>query len=304
MALTKELITKNVEGITEEQVNALIKLSDNAFNEAIATRIGEIHGQYDQDIAGVVGQQKPGGVKTYEWLKTVLSDLKTKSEGSEALNAKIADLEAKLKDGKGNEALKQQLADLEAQKNQLQTALQGKESEFAEKLKAEQSKAIQLKVDHEFQKALTGVQFKPEEVMPTEVRDVYINAAKQKVLAGVTPDWIDNGNGGQRLVFRDQNGQVLNNPDNALNPFTASELLTKELTPIIAGRTQPGGGTKPKGGNGGGAFNLNGATTQPQAAKAIQDHILGLGIQNGSVEFQAKFDEAWKDNKVSELPAR
>lgn len=306
MALTKELIQKNVEGLTEEQVTALTKLSENAFSEAIATRIGELHGQYDQDIKSVIGKDKPAGVKTYEWLKQELSALKNQAESTQGLTAEIETLKAQIKDGKGGEAMEQQLADLENQRNELQKALEAEKTAAAEKIQAEQAKAANLRISYEFEKALQGVKFKPDDIMPAAVRETFIQAAKTKILGEAKPDWIDDGNGGQRLVFRNQSGQVMNNPDNALNPFTAAELLKKELTPILdTGKQQNGTGTGSGQQTGtGGGIAISGAQNQAAAARMIQDHLLGMGLENGSKEFQAQFDKAWADNKISELPMR
>jgi len=308
MALTKEILSKNVDGLTDEQVQAIETLSQNAFQEAISQRIGEIHGQYDQDISSVTGQTKPGGVKTYEWLKNVLSDYKTKAESGagdlEKYQTKISELESKLKDGKGNETLVQQLKDLEAQKTQLQEALESTKSAAEEKVKQERAAAAALKINYEFEKALTGVKFKPDEIMPEAVRQTYIDAAKAKILNTAKPDWIDDGQGGQRLVFRNEAGQVLNNPDNALNPYTARELLMKEIEPVLdLGKQQNGGGTKP-GKSGGGSFALGGAKNQPEAAGAIQEYLLGMGYENASEKYQAEFDKIWEEAKVSDLPMR
>lgn len=304
MALTKELIQKNVEGLTEEQVTALTKLSENAFSEAIATRIGELHGQYDQDIKSVLGKDKPAGVKTYEWLKQELSTLKSKAEATQGLTAEIEALKSQIKDGKGNDAMKQQLADLENHRNELQKALEAEKTAAAERIQAEQAKAAELRISYEFEKALQGVKFKPDDIMPAAVRETFIQAAKTKILGEVKPDWIDDGNGGQRLVFRNANGQVMNNPDNALNPFTAADLLKKELTPILdVGKKQEGAGTKPgQNGQNGGAFTLADVSTQVQATERITDYLMAKGLRNGSTEFQEAMSKIWSEEKVSSLP--
>lgn len=311
MALTKEIIQKNVEGLTDEQVNALTKLSENAFNEAISTRIGEIHGQYDADIKSIIGQDKPGGTKTYEWLKSVLSDLKTKAESGsgeiEKYKSEIETLKTQIKDGKGGEAVKQELADAQARLKQLQDALAAKDGEYGEKLKAAQEATTRLKIDYEFEKALTGVKFKPDDVMPEAVRQTFIQAAKAKLMAEAKPDWIDDGKGGQRLVFRNADGNVMNNPDNALNPYSAKELLLKELAPIVDnGKHQPGAGTgngKPKP-SGNIAVDMGTAKSQVEVTNLITDHLMATGLERGSGKFQEEFNKIWSEQKesIAKLP--
>ena len=107
------------------------------------------------------------------------------------------------------------------------------------------------------------------------------------------------------LVFRDQNGVIQNNKENGLNPFTAAELIKKELTPILdQGRQQTGAGSKPGASNANGSLSVSGARTQAEAAEAITTQLMSLGIARGTNEFQAKLDEAWKENNISELPIR
>src|SRR5690606_2780632 len=102
-----------------------------------------------------------------------------------------------------------------------------------------------------------------------------------------------------------------NNPENQLNPFTASELLAKELKSmgvVDEGRKQQGAGT---GGNAGGAgsggnttIDISGARNQVEANEAITKSLLAQGLTRGSAEYEEASTQAWKDNEVAKLPEK
>lgn len=323
--LTKEVIQANetLKTLTDDQLAAIVTLSQNDEANTISAKIGEVHRQYDADIRAVTGQEKPGGVKTYDFLKTVLSDLKAKAESGggdlqkqmDALKAEKADLEKKIKEGAGDAALKAKVTDMEkalgdkdTQIKQLQGKIDETKTEWQKKLEEAQGAATRLRIDNEFDRALQGVKFKDEKIIPPSLRDLAIQNAKAAILTTATPDWIDDGNGGRRLVFRNKEGQVMNNPENKLNPFTAGELLIKNLTEIIdTGKQQNGAGTNGSTGPGAGgsaSLELTGVKTQVEASEVIRKHLMSLGKVRGTQEFTAEETRLWAENKVAELPVR
>jgi hypothetical protein len=129
------------------------------------------------------------------------------------------------------------------------------------------------------------------------------DAAKAKRLAGNEADWVDDGKGGKRLVFRDANGQVRNNPENRLEPFNFGELLSKELSVVIDnGHQQQGGGTKPLqgGGNGSaGKADLSGVKSKTEATERFNQHWMkNEGKPLTHPAYNKEYQEAFK-----ELPA-
>ena len=69
----------------------------------------------------------------------------------------------------------------------------------------------------------------------------------------MNPEFIDDGKGGKMLAFKDENGAIMRNPNNQLNPYTPGDLLTRELETmgiLDKGRQAAGGGTKPPAGGG------------------------------------------------------
>ena len=117
------------------------------------------------------------------------------------------------------------------------------------------------------------------------------------------------GKGGRRLVFKGQDGEIVRNPENHLEPFTAEELVRRELRQmgiLDEGRQQPGSGTKPpkpqQGGASGALVDVSMARTQNEAQEIIAQSLMKQGMVNGSKEFQKAMDDAWKANNISALP--
>lgn len=314
--LTIEMLRQSsaLTGLTDDQLNAIAEMSRNDENTVIGTKIGALHGQYDADILGITGIKKKDGEKSYDYAKRVLGEYKTKAESTKtiqtqltAAQAQVAELQSKLEKGAGDETLKQQLKDAKAQVTQLQTQLQTKETEFNTK-KAEFDKTIKdTHVDYAFQAATAGLKFKSGITEP--IQKTLLNAAKAEVLAKGTPDFIEDGQGGKKLVIRDANGNILNNPKNNLNPYTMQELVMEtSLKDVIdTGRQQTGGGTGGFGsgsGGTGGTLDLSGIKSQVEADKAIEAHLLANGLTRDSQEFANQSMQLRTENNVANLPIR
>lgn len=314
--LTIEMLRQSsaLTGLTDDQLNAIAEMSRNDENTVIGTKIGALHGQYDADILGITGIKKKDGEKSYDYAKRVLGEYKTKAESAKtiqtqltAAQAQVAELQSKLEKGTGDETLKQQLKDAKAQVTQLQTQLQTKETEFNTK-KAEFDKTIKdTHVDYAFQAATAGLKFKSGITEP--IQKTLLNAAKAEVLAKGTPDFIEDGQGGKKLVIRGADGNILNNPKNNLNPYTMQELVMEtSLKDVIdTGRQQTGGGTGGFGsgsGGTGGTLDLSGIKSQVEADKAIEAHLLANGLTRDSQEFADQSMQLRTENNVASLPIR
>lgn len=314
--LTIEMLRQSsaLTGLTDDQLNAIAEMSRNDENTVIGTKIGALHGQYDADILGITGIKKKDGEKSYDYAKRVLGEYKTKAESTKtiqtqltAAQAQVAELQSKLEKGAGDETLKQQLKDAKAQVTQLQTQLQTKETEFNTK-KAEFDKTIKdIHVDYAFQAATAGLKFKSGITEP--IQKTLLNAAKAEVLAKGTPDFIEDGQGGKKLVIRGADGNILNNPKNNLNPYTMQELVMEtSLKDVIdTGRQQTGGGTGGFGsgsGGTGGTLDLSGIKSQVEADKAIEAHLLANGLTRDSQEFADQSMQLRTENNVASLPIR
>lgn len=314
--LTIEMLRQSsaLTGLTDDQLNAIAEMSRNDENTVIGTKIGALHGQYDADILGITGIKKKDGEKSYDYAKRVLGEYKTKAESVktvkaelDAAKAQVTELQSKLEKGAGDETLRQQLKDAKAQVTQLQTQLQTKETEFNTK-KAEFDKTIKdTHVDYAFQAATAGLKFKSGITEP--IQKTLLNTAKAEVLAKGTPDFIEDGQGGKKLVIRGADGNILNNPKNNLNPYTMQELVMEtSLKDVIdTGHHQTGGGTGGFGsgsGGTGGTLDLSGIKSQVEADKAIEAHLLANGLTRDSQEFADQSMQLRTENNVASLPIR
>ena len=305
--------SESLKGLTDAQKLAITTLSSNDEATVIGTKIGALHGQYDADIFSISGISKADGEKTYDYLKRVLGDYKTKLDGTKTLSAqleaqkkKVTELEAKLAAGGSDEAVKQQLKDARHQVTQLQTQLTAKTEELDNAKKDYEKKEKDLQVGFAFTNATAGIKFKADVSEP--VRKILIAAAKDEILAKGTPDFVNDGNGGKKLVLRDAAGNTLNNPKNNLNPYTIEELVmeTSLKDAIDTGKQQPGGGTKPNPSSDHRTFNLDLSTakTQQEADIQIENYLLSTGLTRDNVEFGNKALEIRNENNVSNLPIR
>lgn len=305
--------SESLKGLTDAQKLAITTLSSNDEAAVIGTKIGALHGQYDADILSISGISKADGEKTYDYLKRVLSEYKTKLDGTKTLSAqleaqkkKVTELETKLAAGGSDEAVKQQLKDARHQVTQLQTQLTAKTGELDKAKKDYEQKEKDLQVGFAFTNATAGIKFKADVSEP--VKKILLAAAKDEILAKGTPDFVDDGNGGKKLVLRDAAGNTLNNPKNNLNPYTIEELVMEtSLKDVIdTGRQQSGGGTGPTKPNNHQTVNLDLSTakTQQEADVQIENYLLSTGLTRDNVEFGNKALEIRNENNVSDLPIR
>lgn len=305
--------SESLKGLTDAQKLAITTLSSNDEATVIGTKIGALHGQYDADILSISGISKADGEKTYDYLKRVLGDYKTKLDGTKTLSAqleaqkkKVTELEAKLAAGGSDEAVKQQLKDARHQVTQLQTQLTTKTEELDRAKKDYEKKEKDLQVGFAFTNATAGIKFKADVSEP--VKKILLAAAKDEILAKGTPDFVDDGKGGKKLVLRDAAGNTLNNPKNNLNPYTIEELVMEtSLKDVIdTGRQQPGGGTEPNPSPDRRTVNLDLSTakTQQEADVQIENYLLSTGLTRDNVEFGNKALEIRNENNVSSLPIR
>lgn len=314
--LTIEMLQQSsaLAGLTAAQFTAIAEMSKNDENTVIGTKIGALHGQYDADILSITGIKKKDGEKSYDYAKRVLGEYKTKAESVKtiqeeltAAKAEVTDLQAKLEKNSGDETLRQQLKDAKTQVTQLQNQLQTKETEFNSKKVEYETTIKNTHVDYAFQAATAGLKFKSGITEP--IQKTLLNAAKAEVLAKGTPDFVDDGQGGKKLVIRGADGNILNNPKNNLNPYTLQELVMEtSLKDVIdTGRQQSGGGTGGFGsgsGGTGGTLDLSGIKSQVEADKAIEAHLLASGLTRDSQEFADQSLQLRTENNVANLPIK
>lgn len=316
MALTIDLLNANATsaGLTDEQKNVIVEMSQNDEKTVIGQKTGEIYGGLDADILAASGISKNGTEKTYDYAKRVIGEIKGQAGNAAELQSKVSELEKEktrlesvIAKGGGDAETKRQLeqskadlANVTKQFTELQTMF--------DKEKADHEKALfGIRIDGEFAKATAGLKFKAD--IPVSAVSVLTEQAIAKVKA-MNPEFIDDGNGGKTLAFM-ENGAVKRNPATGLKPFTAAELVEMELSSmgvLETGRKQTGAGTD-KDGRGKEvqtSTDLSGARTQDEAHEILAKQLMAEGKINGSKEFEDAMNQAWKDNweTIKRLPTR
>lgn len=300
---------KAVDGITEEQAAKIADLSKADEDKVIGDKFGEVYRNLDSIIEKSTGVKRNGDEKTYLYMERAANEVRAKATAAtkqvEELIATNAKLQKAIADGSQDTETKaklqqaeKDLAAITKQFNDLKTEYDGAKDKFAKDV-------FHVKIESEVANALGGVKFK-EGLTPT-----LMTMAKNTVLAKVkesNPDSVDDGNGGKAIVFKDKDGAILRNQDNGLQPITVADIVTKELSAmgvLAAKRKQTGSGGN--GNNGGGnntTIDISGAATQTEAYEAIAKTLFAKGLVNGSAEFDAEMQKAWKENNVAKLPQR
>jgi hypothetical protein len=310
--ITQEMLAQQevLNGLTDEQREAILTLSRNDEEAVIGNRFREVYNKLDETIARETGIARNGDEKTYVYLERAAKAVKAQADKVDGLQTKVNELtnernrlQKVIDDGTVDEQTKKQLA--QAQKD-LAAITEQFNTLKADKDKMEQTHAreiMDVRIENELAQASAGIKFKAE--LPKQAVDTLLQQTIQRV-KGMTPDYIDDGNGGKRLVFKDAQGAIMRNPEKQLEPYTAGELLQRELKAmgiLDEGRKAAGGGTEPPAGGGGAGavVDVSAARTQTEAQEIIAQALMKQGMTNGSKEFQEAMTKAWRDNNIAKL---
>ena len=297
-------------GLTDEQRNAIALMSKNDEEVVIGNRFREVYNRLDATIAKETGIARDGAEKTYDYLERAAKALAAKANSVDGLNTKIADLtkerdrlQKALEEG-GDEVLKKQLAQANKDLTSVRAQYDTLKADYDKQKNDHAAELFGIKIDNELVGAKAGLKFKSE--FPQAAVDTLLAQALGKVKS-MNPEYIDDGKGGQRLVFKGENGEIARNPENHLEPFTAEELLKKELRAmgiLDEGRQARGTETRIPSHNGGddNVLDLSTARNQQDADNIIHNQLMAKGLVRGSDAYQEEYDKAWKDNNVSALP--
>ena len=320
MALTNELLNANAAtaALTDEQKSAIVEMSKNDEQSVIGQKTGEIYGGLDADILAASGIAKNGAEKTYDYAKRVIGEIKGQAGNAAELQTKLTDSEKEvarlngiIAKGGGDAETKRQLDQAKADLENVRGEFAALKTQFDQAKDDHEKQMLDVRMDGEFAKAGAGIKFKAD--LPASVTSVLMNQAIAKVKA-MSPEFIDDGTGtgAKVLAFKDSTGAIMRNPETNLNPYTAADLVKKELQTmgvLDSGRKQTGGGTQDDGGNDGGnrgSVDISGARTQTEASEIIAKGLLAQGKTVGSKEYETAFAEIWKNNQeaLKTLPIR
>lgn len=227
--LSKEEAVKAIQGIEEPEVIVLTtkeqsELLDNfkktTIEQELKGRIAKVYDDIDKDFEQITGLKKPDDVKTYKHWPDVAKQLKDQADAAQK------ELE-KVKAG-GSPDLKREI-------EALQKASLEKDAEWRKKIETIQSEVSTRDIKSALDISTRSLKLSN---LPKPVVDTFIESAKSKLAA--TAKMVDG-----QLIFLDSEGDPRINKE-TFKPYTAEELMTLELDPIIdKSTTKKGGGTEP-----------------------------------------------------------
>ena len=192
------------------------ELINNSTTEKIKAREFELKVGYEKDIQELTGEVKGVNEKTHEYLKRVLGGSLSKAkELEQKLNSSVS----------ADDTIKQ-----------IQDNFSQKEQDLLKKIGEYESKLTNTKKDSIFNEGLKSLKLSKD--VDPEYLELKLNQIKAKYLNNLSFD--EQGN----AILLDAEGKTLRNESNNMNPFTISEVLSKELEKFIDnGRTVEGANT-------------------------------------------------------------
>lgn len=300
--LTKEMLTadETLKGLSDDQVTAIVTLSKNDEDAVFGAKFSEIHNNLDGIVREVTGQDKGGTEKTSDYIRRMLTEQKSAVETMQGerdtFRTKVGELEQQIAGGSADkELIKSQAATIESLREQYNTVKSEKESMETRYT----SQIAEMKIRSAIEGSLGGIVMK--EGYSEEALGVLRRQAVETV-RGMRPEFTT-VDGTETLVFHDEKGAEMRNPDNKQNLYTAKELLTKVLTGygVVEDEQRRGGGGG-RGSRRSSSVGIGTARTQTEAMDAIREALSAKGLSAGSAAWQTEFDQMWVDNKVDDLP--
>ena len=192
------------------------ELINNSTIEKIKAREFELKVGYEKDIQELTGEVKGVNEKTHEYLKRVLGGSLSKAkELEQKLNSSVS----------SDDTIKQ-----------IQESFLQKEQDYLKKIGEYESKLTNTKKDSIFNEGLKSLKLSKD--IDAEYLELKLNQIKAKYLNNLSFD--EQGN----AILLDAEGKTLRNEANNMNPFTISEVLSKELEKFIDnGRVVEGAST-------------------------------------------------------------
>ena len=287
---------------TEEGKIILQNFADAEFDKRIKDKISEIHTAYDNDVFEILGERKEANVKSYDFIKKLVGELKElRGSNDSTKEAKIKELNDKIKkmqdDGSVNEHWKKIYEEALAKWQQ-------SEKELKETISKKDSDYLQNQILNELNVVKSGLKF--IEALPQEAVKALLDIETNKILS--TAKIIDG-----KVVYLKEDGNPYLNKE--YKPISAKELFEEKLSSIIVKDENASGGKAPKNvrvgeiiktGEGDKAieklvlnkeaFNSKRSFNEV-ATKALKEQ----GVAMGDPRYNKLLDEAYKEYEVSQL---
>ena len=293
---------------TDKGQEIISNKANSIYTDKIGDEVKNIHGMYDADIFEILGE-KPGTgadgqrVKTYEFNKSLLTELKELRGKAETMNkdAEVQRLNAKieeLKAGGGGEHWKQTHNEAKEQWGIEKQTLTDKISEL-------QNKQLGSTVDNDINSAIAG--FKFNEDIPQAARDAFINSKKASLKANAK---VEDG----KVIYFGADGKMLQNAE--YGPADAKYIMQNDLKDILLiENNEPGGGAQSKLKGTIETKKVDGKDDQKRLVLDPSDFdskfkfnqvatkaLASLGITRSNKDYTKLLDGAYNEYGVKELP--
>jgi len=189
---------------------------ENFRQGEVEKKVLEIHEGYEKDIKDVTGLAKRPREHTYDFNKRLLTELKTKADKADEIEAENVRLKETQTKG-GDPSL---IADLENVRKEF-TEYKTQKDQEVEKLAKEHK---HFKADNVIRGAANAFEYDP--AVPESLLSVY----KDKVISELVAI-ADEREG--NTVFLDEKGIPLRNKEKSLAPYTAEELVYERMKDVI-----------------------------------------------------------------------
>lgn len=295
--LQKQVLLNVVE--TNEGKELLNNFAKKHFDENIGSKVSEIYNNIDNDIFETLGVRKDPNQKTYDFLKTTLSDYKKIKESQNTDKDKVInELKDKLK------TLETSSTNGEFWHKTHQEAVSKFEQEkqtLSQKIQELENANLSNLVNNDLSMGLAGLKFNPS--IPETAIQALTTTIKADVMKHAK---IVDG----KVVYHNQDG----NPwlDNEYKPISAKSIFAEKLKDVLDKPT--GGGSAPKGkvgqivtieGNDGSkkaVLDTAKFRTQVEFFNHLDEVLVKEnGIAKNSPEYAKLRDTAYTEYKVSEM---
>lgn len=226
--MKKDEVLKYVETKGDESFIVRTEAEEKSFLENYGLKIEEekvgmatkkIYNDIDNEVVfKLTGQKRKmiEGEKSSEFYSRVLLDYKSKAEKAGILEKEIADLKKQIADGTAD---KKTLADLES----VQKAYKELEDTKTKEVTDLRTQFEKYKDQTEIISASSGLMFKKN------IPETAIKSLVNQVISELTS--VASRQDGKLVFLKD--GVPMRNPHNALNPYTADELLKERLKDVL-----------------------------------------------------------------------
>ena len=226
LSTDKEALTGVIAHIqtTDEGKELLTNHANAHFEQEIKPRLAKVYSDLDNDILTTLGEARPNEVKTYEFIKQKMGELKTLKAGKGS-NTKVKELEAQI------ETLKKEGGQSEYWKKTHEEAVSKWDTErtgFETKLTELQKEQLNTQVRSFLNSGLSGLEFSVPQEAVDALKQVHSNSIinHAKVIEG-------------KVILHKEDGTPMLNDQ--YKPITPKEYWETKLASVIKKPAQGGG---------------------------------------------------------------